>query len=345
MTYPKYIPSSNKVMNKLMNYVANAAQKVSLPLIALLCLGLFTIAYYLSWWFQHDRLFSVWLLCGFVFALFYIGFQVVGHWLLFLLADLRSTRVMPRKTEYTVDVLVTACGEDITLVRKCLAAARAMRGQQRVWLLDDGRDPLLQRLAAEMGIGYLTRDGRKDAKAGNLNAALMQTDGEILAIFDVDHVPLPNYLESTLPHFDNPQIGFVQVMLTFRDQDAFWVEQAGAKSSFAFYNPISAGMDTLGSVTMMGSNSLIRREALLSIGNYQPGLAEDLATSFAMHSQGWRSAYVAEPLAPGLAPLICPLGLHSNLSGRGVFLKFSSMRFLNIGTNLHGEIAWPMACG
>jgi cellulose synthase/poly-beta-1,6-N-acetylglucosamine synthase-like glycosyltransferase len=55
-------------------------------------------------------------------------------------------------------------------------------------------------------------------------------------------------------------------------------------------------------VTMMGSNALIRREALASIGGYRPGLAEDLATSIALHAAGWRSAYVAAPLAPGLAP-------------------------------------------
>jgi cellulose synthase (UDP-forming) len=52
----------------------------------------------------------------------------------------------------------------------------------------------------------------------------------------------------------------------------------------------------------MGSNALIRREALYSIGGYQPGLAEDLATSIALHAAGWHSRYVAEPLAPGLSP-------------------------------------------
>jgi cellulose synthase (UDP-forming) len=52
----------------------------------------------------------------------------------------------------------------------------------------------------------------------------------------------------------------------------------------------------------MGSNALIRRAALEGVGGYQPGLAEDLATSIALHAAGWRSAYVAEPLAPGLAP-------------------------------------------
>jgi cellulose synthase (UDP-forming) len=61
-------------------------------------------------------------------------------------------------------------------------------------------------------------------------------------------------------------------------------------------------MDGFRSVTKMGSNALIRRTALEAIGGYQTGLAEDLATSIAMHAAGWRSRYVDEPLAPGLAP-------------------------------------------
>jgi cellulose synthase/poly-beta-1,6-N-acetylglucosamine synthase-like glycosyltransferase len=62
------------------------------------------------------------------------------------------------------------------------------------------------------------------------------------------------------------------------------------------------GAYSIGGATLIGSNALIRRTALDSIGGYQPGLAEDLATSIALHAAGWASAYVAEPLAPGLAP-------------------------------------------
>ncbi|HNB54770.1 MAG TPA: glycosyltransferase family 2 protein, partial [Anaerolineales bacterium] len=53
---------------------------------------------------------------------------------------------------------------------------------------------------------------------------------------------------------------------------------------------------------LIGSNALIRRSALKSIEGYRPGLAEDLATSIALHAAGWGSVYIAEPLAPGIAP-------------------------------------------
>lgn len=265
-------------------------------------LGIVALGFYLSWWLQDTRLASPWLLLGLIAALFFSGFQLLSNWLFFLLAPYRPARERRGRAAFSVEVFVTACGEEHALVRRCLVAACAMRGEKRVWLLDDGRDPALMQLAAELGAGYLQRDNHKNAKAGNLNAALARTEGEIIAIFDIDHVPAPDYLERTVPYFADPSIGFVQVMLTFGNGDESWVAQAAAESSLDFYNPTSKGMDAVNSVTMMGSNSLIRRTALEAIGNYQPGLAEDLATSVALHAAGWRSVYVAEPLAPGIAP-------------------------------------------
>jgi cellulose synthase (UDP-forming) len=96
--------------------------------------------------------------------------------------------------------------------------------------------------------------------------------------------------------------------------------RAAAETSYDWYNPTSFGMDVLGAASLMGSNALIRRAALESIGGYQPGLAEDLATSLALHSAGWRSAYVAKPMAPGLAPASLVAWYDQQLKwARGVF--------------------------
>jgi len=91
-------------------------------------------------------------------------------------------------------------------------------------------------------------------------------------------------------------------MLSFCNGRESWVAAAGEESSLDFYNPTATGADRIGGATLVGSNALIRRTALVSCGGYHPGLAEDLATSLALHAAGWRSAYVAEPLAPGFTP-------------------------------------------
>lgn len=270
--------------------------------IFLVVVGIAALIFYFSWWITPSRLTSPWYLFCLLVALAYGFFQMLSNWLLYLATHHRPKPPLTGKRKFSVDVFVTACGEDIAMVSKCLAAACTMRGRQKVWLLDDGNDPALKVLAAELGAGYLTRENRKDAKAGNLNAALKQTNGDIIAIFDIDHVPTVNFLERTVHHFYDSTVGFVQVMVSFRNQHESWIAKAAEETSFDFYNPTSKGMDGLRSATMMGSNSLIRRSALESIGGYKPGLAEDLATSLALHGAGWRSAYVDEPLAPGLAP-------------------------------------------
>jgi cellulose synthase (UDP-forming) len=265
-------------------------------------LGAASLAWYFGWWLGAGRLGSPLLFAALVLSALFHGFQMGGAWL-FYLAARRRAAPPPPPADLEVDVFVTACGEDAELVRRSLEAALRLRGPHRTWLLDDGDDPRLAALARRLGAGYLTRPGREQAKAGNLNAALARTEGGVVAIFDVDHVPEPAFLERTLGHFADPRVGFVQVMLSFANAGASWVARAAIESSFDFHNPTAMGMDALDTVTMHGSNALIRRAALDSIDGYRAGLAEDLATSLALHAAGWRSVYVAEPLAPGLAPV------------------------------------------
>jgi cellulose synthase (UDP-forming) len=268
----------------------------------LVFLGMAAVGYYYSWWWQAwVESNSVWLWLAFFFASFYILSQILGSWLIYLFAR-PPLPTLPPPEDLTVDVFITTCGEPYDLVEQTLTQACAMEGDYTVWLLDDGNDPALARLALNLGIRYLTRSSKKDAKAGHVNEALSKTNGDLIAIFDVDHAPEAGFLSQTLGHFNDPRVGFVQVMLTFHNQKESWIARAAAETSYDFYNPISIGMDSIGGATMMGSNSVIRRQALKSIGGYQSGLAEDLATSLALHAAGWHSAYVAQPLAPGLAP-------------------------------------------
>src|SRR3546814_18978824 len=53
----------------------------------------------------------------------------------------------------------------------------------------------------QAGCGYLTRADNLHATAGNLNAAMKKTDGELIAIFDCDHVPTRAFLQMTVGWF------------------------------------------------------------------------------------------------------------------------------------------------
>lgn len=287
----------------------------------LVALGLVSTVYYFSWWAEVGRITSPLLAVALIVAGAYHWTQLLGSWVIYLSARKRGEPPPPSAVEdLTVDVFVTACNEPLELVERALEAVVAMRGKHRSWLLDDGDDPELEHLARRLGVGYLRRDDREGAKAGNINAALRRTDGDIVVIFDLDHAPVPEFLERTLGHFEDPGVGFVQAMLSFENHKQSWIARAACETTLDFFNPVSVGMDRLGSATLIGSNALIRREALVSIGGYRQGLAEDLATSIELHAGGWKSVYVAEPLAPGLAPADTRAWFTQQLKwSRGVF--------------------------
>ncbi len=256
---------------------------------------------FFSWWLTDNQLAPIVALIWLLFALFYAGTQLVANWYLYLIANFPEPPPI-QEIGTTVDVFVTAYQEPPEVVKRTLAAACALRGDHHTWLLDDGSNQHFQSMANQMGAGYLNREGNENAKAGNLNTALAQTSGEIVVIFDSDHAPEPDFLERSLGFFNDPKLGFVQVMLTFSNEQDNWIAKAAIETSLEYYNPTSIGAAEIGGASLMGSNALLRRAALDSIGGYQPGLAEDLATSLALHAAGWQSAYLAEPLAPGIAP-------------------------------------------
>src|SRR5512143_16410 len=83
----------------------------------------------------------------------------------------------------SVDVFVPTYNESIDLVRKTLLAARDMHYPHATWLLDDGNRPQMRELAERLGCRYLARADNTDAKAGNLNHALANSQGELVAVF------------------------------------------------------------------------------------------------------------------------------------------------------------------
>ena len=119
------------------------------------------------------------------------------------------------KRPVTVDVLVTTYNEPLDLVMDTARAAKAIRYPHETWILDDGDRAELRALAEAEGIGVITRSGAwrdrpRHAKAGNLNNALMVTEGEFLLILDADQIPSPEILDRTLGWFNDDRVALVQ---------------------------------------------------------------------------------------------------------------------------------------
>ena len=214
----------------------------------------------------------------------------------------------PPKSGYpAVDVFVTTCGESVELLKKTLSACLAMeyRGRFGVWLLDDRGRPEMKELAARLGAGYLARSGHEHAKAGNLNAALKKTNAPLVAVFDADMAPRPEFLERTVPYMTRG-VGYVQTPQSFRNPDLF--QKAAGRMKIPneqdfFYRSIEPARNAVNAVVLAGSNMLISRKALRDVGGFAVDtVTEDFATGIALQQKGYRGVALAETLAEGLAP-------------------------------------------
>lgn len=227
----------------------------------------------------------------------------------------------PQTKVYTVDILTTFCeGEPYEMILETLTAIQAITYPHQTYLCDEADDPYLKKVCQQLGVHHVTRTHKINAKAGNINNALEQASGEICVILDPDHIPFPEFLDPIISHFDNPKIGFVQIVQAYYNQHKGLVAKGAAQQTFQFYGPIMMTMNKYGTVPSIGANCTFRRSALDDIGGYAAGLAEDMHTAMQMHARGWRSVYVPSVLARGLVPSTLSAYYAQQLKwSRGVF--------------------------
>ncbi|MCW2865948.1 MAG: cellulose synthase [Marmoricola sp.] len=168
----------------------------------------------------------------------------------------------------TVDVFITTYNEPVTMVAATAAAARDIAHPHSTWVLDDGDRPEMRQECERLGVGYLRRsedwtDRPRHAKAGNLNNALLMTQGEFLLVLDADQVPDPAILDRTLGWFTDPEVALVQTPQYFTNVTGS--DPLGSQAPL-FYGPIQQGKDGWNAAFFCGSNAVLRREALMQLG-------------------------------------------------------------------------------
>ncbi|NQX39948.1 Glycosyltransferase, catalytic subunit of cellulose synthase and poly-beta-1,6-N-acetylglucosamine synthase [Pedobacter steynii] len=251
-----------------------------------------------------------------------IGFacaQIIHEWIHYLFITVPK-KPGPQK-DFTVDVFTTFCaGEPYEMIKETLIAIKAITYPHQTYLCDEANDPYLKDFCEEHGIHHVTRSLKIDAKAGNINNALKHSSSELCLVLDPDHVPFPDFLDHVIPHFNRPEIGFVQVVQSYKNQDQTLIAKGAAQQTYQFYGPMMMTMNKYGTVLAIGANCTFRREALDSIGGHAAGLAEDMHTSMQLHAKGWKSVYVPVVVARGLVPNTLSAYYSQQLKwARGVF--------------------------
>lgn len=271
-------------------------------------LALTATAWYLGWLLQPGRIGNPVLYGLLVVAEVFNIIQAFGFW--WTVAGKGRGKAKPARrrapvsSSTEVDVFIPTYSEPVEVVEATVAAAVAMTGARvKVWILDDGDRPAMEDLADRHGAGYITRDDHSGAKAGNINSALGVTNAPYVLILDCDHVPLPHFLEETLPDFADNEVAFVQTPQYYANFDESPIAGASWSQQAIFFGAIGQGKDRHDAMFCCGTNVVFRRAALESIGGFPTNsLTEDFELSLHMNELGWKATYVDETLAAGLGP-------------------------------------------
>ncbi len=269
----------------------------------LVLLGLISLVIFVGWFINPGHVGYAPLYYLLTFALGFRLLRLLHEWYHYL--GISVPNLPPTNRQWTVDMITTFCpGEPYDMIEQTLVAMKAVTYPHETYLCDEGNDPFLIKLCAELGVHHIYRGPVKtNAKAGNVNYCLENhARGEIVVIMDPDHEPIPQFLDRVLGFFEDPRVGYAQCVQAYYNRDESLVARGAAEQTYHFYGPMMMSMNTYGTAQAIGANCTFRRAALDSIGGHAPGLSEDMHTAMQLHAKGWKSIYTPEMLTRGLAP-------------------------------------------
>ena len=201
---------------------------------------------------------------------------------------------------------------------------------------DETKDVIAKKVAeiaaTGVNIKHIHRVDRTGYKAGALDAAMDQVEGDFIAIFDADFVPEPDFLKRTVPYFEDEKVGVVQTRWGHLNKDYslltelqafglnghFAVEQGGRNASGHFIN-------------FNGTGGIWRKACIESAGGWEHDtLTEDLDLSYRAQLRGWKFQYLENVIAPAELPITMSA------------LKNQQHRWMKGGAECFRKMAWTI---
>ncbi len=181
----------------------------------------------------------------------------------------------------------------------------------QIQVLDDSTDETTRIVAAAVArarargidIAHVRRADRVGFKAGALANGLRSATGELVAVFDADFVPAPDFLRRAVPHFDD-DVAFVQARWGHLNRGHSWLTRMQAVAIDGHFLVEQAARGERGWwFNFNGTAGVWRREAIEDAGGWQAEtLTEDLDLSYRAHLRGWRARFVEDLVVPGEIP-------------------------------------------
>lgn len=275
-----------------------------------------------------DKIQYVWLII-YLFALVSLFTYGMNCYLLMIFYRLNRRKAVTKHEAVKEEFYQTVSPEDwprvtvqLPIYNECYVIERLIGSICRldypkelleIQVLDDSTDETVDialAIVADMrrqgfDIAYCHRRNRNGYKAGALKEGLKIAKGELVAIFDADFVPYPNFLTESVPYFMDAQVGMIQTRwghinsdysLLTRAQSIgidghFGVEQASRAWSGFFLN-------------FNGTAGVWRKETIMDAGGWHADtLTEDLDLSYRAQLKGWKLCFAPNVVCPAEVPV------------------------------------------
>jgi hypothetical protein len=196
-----------------------------------------------------------------------------------------------------------------------VAALDYPRDRLEIQVLDDSTDEtvaivrahvalLREQTNGELDITYIHRTDRTGYKAGALDNGLGVAKGEIVAIFDADFLPQPEFLRALVPHFSNPKVGMVQARWGHLNRERSVLTRTQALMLDGHHLVENRARSAAGWLfNFSGTGGMWRRTAIKDAGGWQHDtLTEDLDLSYRAQLRGWQFIYRENVVTPAELP-------------------------------------------
>lgn len=183
----------------------------------------------------------------------------------------------------------------------------------QIQVLDDSTDETVDVIAKKVAevaarginIQHIHRVDRTGYKAGALYAAMDRVEGDFIAIFDADFIPDPDFLQKTMPYFQDEKIGVVQTRWGHINKDYSILTELQAFGLNGHFAIEQGGRNSAGHfINFNGTGGVWRRKCIDDAGGWEHDtLTEDLDLSYRAQIKGWKFKYLEDVIAPAELPI------------------------------------------
>ncbi|MFQ5703335.1 MAG: glycosyltransferase [Gemmatimonadales bacterium] len=228
---------------------------------------------------------------------------------------LRRTAPDPPEDLPSVTVQIPLYNERYVAARVVTAAGSLdyPRSLLEIQVLDDSSDETPLRVARAVKelrgrgirVHHVRRSNREGFKAGALAHGLTLARGDLVAVFDADFVPPPDFLLRLVGEFNDPSVGMVQARWEHINRSSSLLTEVQALQLDAHFRVEHGVRAATGCFfNFNGTAGIWRRSAIEAAGGWKADtLTEDVDLSYRAQMAGWRFIYRDDVTAPAEVPV------------------------------------------